>query len=130
MKEPELITILEGPTPNFHLAGQNWLYSIHEGPRPVEYGMTELRTNNGEDIRERCVDAWEESRVVQLDFPDEIRAREQVDVVAMRLEEADSGTILRLWVMERNGLNALSELSDVDDDEEDSNLDFPDDLPF
>jgi hypothetical protein len=47
---------------------------------------------------ERCQQAWREGRPVKLDFPDEMRMRQQLDVVAMRLGEVDEGQLLRLWV--------------------------------
>ena len=96
--EPELITILEGPTPEFQSHVQLWNWGIYQGPQESEIGHCELRTNNGEDIRERCVEAWREGRKVQLDFPDELRMRQQVDVVSMRLVEHEEGTVLKLWV--------------------------------
>ena len=96
--EPEYITILEGPTPEFHPAAFLALQSVYEGPSQAEVAQTELRTMNGEDIMERCQDAWREGRPVLLDFPDELRARQEVEVVAMRLREQEEGTVLVLWV--------------------------------
>jgi hypothetical protein len=96
--EPELITIIEGPTPEFQLTPQRWSQSIHEGPADRSTGQCQLRTMNGEDIMERCQDAWDEGRLVKLDFPDRLRLRKQVDVVAMRLQEKEEGAVLLLWV--------------------------------
>ena len=96
--EPELITILEGPTPEFHPQLQLWNWAIYQGPREADIGYCELRTNNGADIRERCKQAWREGRSVQLDYPDELRMRQQASVVSMRLREHDEGTVLGLWV--------------------------------
>ena len=96
--EPEYITILEGPTPDFEPASFLSLQSIYEGPDPAAVAQCELRTMNGDDIVARCREAWREGRPVRLDFPDEMRMRQEVDVVAMRLREVDEGTILRLWV--------------------------------
>ncbi len=98
MSEPEYITILEGPTPEFRLAPDLWNISIYEGPLPSDIAACELRTRNGEDIRQRCFNAWREGRRVQLDFPDEMRMRQYVDVVAMRLIEGEAGAVLRLWL--------------------------------
>jgi len=96
--EPELITIIEGPTPDFQPTSQRWLQSIHEGPEDHETAVCQLRTMNGEDIMERCQAAWSEGRQVLLDYPDSMRMRQQLDVVAMRLQEKDEGMVLVLWV--------------------------------
>ncbi len=124
--EPELITILEGPTPEFHSHMQLWNRGIYEGPRESEIGQCELRTNNGEDIRERCVEAWREGRRVQLDFPDELRMRQQLDVVSLRLVEMDEGTVLKLWVnmpLDEGEVEILDgDSADYDDDEDDDGL--------
>lgn len=98
MIEPELITIVEGPTPEFRPSPQLWFQSIYEGPMDSDVAMCELRTMNGADIMERCKRAWKERRPVKLDFPDYMRMRQQIDVVAMRLQEVDEGTMLMLWV--------------------------------
>lgn len=118
MLEPELIEVLEGPTPDFMPAPHVTLQMVHEGPLDAETAFCELRTGNGEDIMERCRNAWKENRPVKLDFPDEIRMRQQVDVVAARLREVDEGTILMLWVrlpIEEEEVEEF-DLDDGDDD--------------
>ncbi len=97
-KEPELITIVEGPTPEFYTTPQLWLRAIHEGPDARSIATCQLRTLKGEGIVERCLRAWQEKRPVRLDFPDEIRARQQLPVVAMRLQKLEEGPLLLLWV--------------------------------
>ena len=97
MIEPELITIIEGPTPDFR-PNPKWLQSIYEGPDDQDVAICELRTGTGQDILERCQQAWHEGRPVKLDYPDSMRMRQQVDVVAMRLQEVPEGELLRLWV--------------------------------
>ena len=96
--EPEYITILEGPTPDFQPAPSLWMQAVYEGPVDGAVARCELRTGNGEDILDRCRDAWDEGRPVRLDFPDDMGLREEVDVVGMRLREVDEGTVLVLWV--------------------------------
>lgn len=98
MFEPELIEIIEGPTPEFHPSTQDWLQSIYEGPLLNGVALCQLRTANGPDILERCEQAWAEGRPVRLDFPDDLRMRQQVDVVALRLTEVDEGQLLSVWV--------------------------------
>ena len=115
--EPEFITILEGPTPEFQSHVQLWNWGIYQGMQESDIGLCELRTNNGDDIRERCRQAWDEGRKVQLDFPDELRMRQKVDVVSLRLDERDEGTVLKLWVylpFDKEDLDML----DFDDDDD------------
>ncbi len=96
--KPELITIIEGPTPEFQLSSQDWLQSIYEGPDDRDSAFCQLRTNNGSDILDRCHAAWDEGRPVQLEYPDEMRMRQYADVIAMRLSEVEEGQLLQLWL--------------------------------
>ena len=121
--EPEYITILEGPTPEFQATPYMWLQSVYEGPVDAAVAQCELRTMNGQDIMERCEQAWREGRPVLLDFPDDLRMRQEVDVVGMRLREVDEGTVLLLWVR--------WPLDEDDEDEEDEEEEgYYDDLDF
>lgn len=127
MVEPELITIIEGPTPEFHPSPHVWLQSIYESPENRSIAMCQLRTNTGHDIMDRCTSAWQELRPVKLDFPDDLRIRQQVDVVSMRLEDSEDGEMLRLWVS-----TPMDALLFDDDDEFDEEMDDDEDdgLPF
>lgn len=124
--EPELITIIEGPTPDFMPNPQGWVQSIYEGPQETDVHLCQLRTGNGQDIMDRCTQAWREGRPVRLDYPDDLRMRKQIDVVALRLSETDEGEMLLLWV-------ALPwEMHDVEEGEEGDDFgdDFDGDIPF
>lgn len=117
--EPELITIIEGPTPEFMPNPQGWVQSIHEGPEQGVVALCQLRTGNGADIVERCERAWQEGRPVRLDYPDDLRMRQQVDVVALRLTTIDEGQLLNLWVnlpVDEDGEDE-DEFEDEDDDD-------------
>ncbi len=86
--------------------------------------MTQLRTATGPDILDRCERAWAEGRPVRLDFPDELRMRQQVEVVALRLSEVEEGQLLSLWV----SLPVELDLSEIDEfDEDDFDFDDEDD---
>jgi hypothetical protein len=121
--EPELITIIEGPTPEFRPTPVDWVQSVLEGPTDRLVAVCNLRTGNGEDIMERCRNAWKEHRPVRLDFPDEMRMRQQVDVVSIRLEQLDAGPALMLWVA--LPLDVIEEMEEMDDNDEDDDLFFP-----
>lgn len=123
--EPEYITIVEGPPPTFQLAPSLWNESIYESRYQNGVALVELRTRNGEDIRERCQRAWGERREVQLQYRDEDFQEQVVDVVAMRLVEVPEGDLLRLWVhlpLDEDEILANIENSLDDDDD----LDFDD----
>lgn len=81
--------------------------------------MCELRTYGGESIVERCQNAWREGRPVRLDFPDRLRLRRQLDVVAMRLSVLEEGPLLQLWLRVTDG-----QLEEDEFDEEDDGLEF------
>jgi hypothetical protein len=119
-KEPEFINIIEGPTPEF-MPSPYWLQTVYEGPFDQEVAICELRTATGEDIMERCQQAWREGRPVKLDFPDEMRMRQQLDVVAMRLGEVDEGQLLRLWVSFPVEYDDEEEEEEMDEGDEDDN---------
>jgi hypothetical protein len=121
--EPELITIIEGPTPEFRPTPVDWAQSVLEGPEDRLVAVCHLRTGNGEDIMERCRNAWKDGRPVRLDFPDEMRMRQQVDVVSIRLEKLDEGPALMLWVA--LPLGDIEEVEEMDDSDEDDDLFFP-----
>ena len=122
MTEPEYITVLEGPTPDFQPTNEEWLYTIAEGPNANFISRCQFRTANGEDIRERCVEAWKAHRPVRLKYPDEMRLPQEIDVVSLRLSEIDEGTILTLWV--RDDVLYVEEDEDIDLDDSDDFLEF------
>jgi len=117
--EPELIEIIEGPTPEFQPTVQNWLQSLYEGPEVMEVVMCQLRTASGDDIKERCERAWGDKRPVLLDFPDQWGLRQQLDVVALRLSEVDEGQLLTIWVAVPYMPDDEEDYEDDDDDEDD-----------
>ena len=101
MTEAEYITIVEGPTPDFRpmaYSFHTFFPSVLEGRTVSETYVCELRTRNGRDILDRCQNAWHEGRPVRLDFPDDIGARQEADVAAIRLQEIEAGMVLLLWV--------------------------------
>jgi len=91
--------------------------------------ITHLRTGNGEGIMERCRNAWREGRAVKLDFPDQLRMRQQVDVVSVRLQELDEGPMLQLWVSlpYEDVVDANDDQFDDFDDDDFDDDDFDDD---
>lgn len=120
--EPELITIIEGPTPDFMPNPQGWVQSVFEGPDGGEIALCQLRTANGPDIVERCQRAWQEGRPVRLDYPDDMRMRQQVDVVALRLTNIEEGQLLYIWVTLPFEVEADDDDDELDEDDDDFDL--------
>ncbi len=127
VEQPELIEIIEGPTPEFHASPQIWLQSFQEGPSAQEIALCQLRTATGRDIKARCESAWREGRAVRLDFPDELRMRQQVNVIALRLSEIDEGELLTIWVSLPFEFESIQ---DFEDDDEDDDLADDDDMLY
>ncbi len=96
--EPETITIIEGPPPEFMLAQDMWSTSIWEGQLPRTMGVCQMRTFNAGGLMERCTRAWREGRPVQLDFPQMDGLRQQVEVVAAKPGHVEEGDMIYLWV--------------------------------
>jgi hypothetical protein len=122
--EPELITIIEGPTPEFQITPQEWVQSLYEGAEDRIVANCQLRTANGPDIVARCRKAWDEQRSVKLDFPDELRMRQQVDVMSLRLSEIDEGQVLNIWVaLPVEFVQAIEDDDQFDDDSDEDDED-------
>jgi hypothetical protein len=96
--DAELITIVEGPPPQFQPPREMWALSVHEKLQPSTIAYCQMRTFNGPKMLERCQNAWAEERPVMLDFPDQMGMRQQVEIIAARWNETDEGHILHLWV--------------------------------
>jgi hypothetical protein len=96
--EPELITIVEGPPPDFRLAHEFWPFSLWEGKTPQAVALTQMRTFDGGGMLERCLRAWAQARSVVLDFPQLDGLRRQAEVLAARATTVEEGDLLNLWV--------------------------------
>ena len=115
--EPETITIIEGPPPEFTLAQDMWSTSVWEGQMPRSVGMCQMRTFNAAGLMERCTRAWHEGRSVQLDFPQMDGLRQQVEVLAAKPSRVEEGDLIHLWVAVPREAALYNE--DLDRDEDD-----------
>ncbi len=132
--EPEKITIIEGPPPEFMLAHDVWSMSMWEGTLPRTVGVCQMRTFNAGALMERCQRAWGEGRPVLLDFPQMDGLRQKVEILAAKPGRVEEGDLLNLWVAVPNGfITQREELNDDDfddeavDDEGDDAADEPND---
>ncbi|MBI3742496.1 MAG: hypothetical protein HY257_12180 [Chloroflexi bacterium] len=96
--DPEQITIIEGPTPEFHIVGDPWTMSILEGAAPYVIATCQVRSFNGKKLIERCERAWGNKNVIRLDYRQIDGLRRQVDIIAARLDQVDGVDVLNLWV--------------------------------
>lgn len=96
--EPELITIVEGPPPEFKAADEVWMYSLLEASRPYLISLCQVRSLKGQVLMERCQRAWSSQRPIRLDFPTLSGLRKQLEIVAARHDKLPEGDLLNLWV--------------------------------
>lgn len=132
--EPEKITIIEGPPPEFMLAQDVWSMSMWEGNLPRSVGVCHMRTFNASALMERCQRAWGEGRPVLLDFPQMDGLRQKVEILAAKPGHVEEGDLLHLWVAVPSGfisqhedLNDTAFDEDEADDEGDDEADGPND---
>lgn len=96
--EPERITIIEGPPPEFHFVADAWAFSILEGAAPFLPAACQVRSFNGTRLMERCHRAWSAQRSIVLDYRQADGLRRQVEIVGARLEQIEGIDVLNLWV--------------------------------
>ncbi len=109
-QDPEKITIIEGPPPEFQPAKEAWLPALSEGPHLAPAAVCQLRTFNGPAMIERCRRAWGERRPVFLDYRQHDGLRRKAQVLAATASEVPDGHVLILWV--RLDWNNLPETDD------------------
>ena len=108
--ESELITIIEGPTPEFHISTDPWTFSVLEGKGAYVTAACQVRSFNGQKLMERCERAWRTNRPIRLDFRQMDGLRRQVDIIGARLDKVDGVDVLNLWI--RQPVNRLIRFGD------------------
>ncbi len=96
--EPEVITIIEGPAPEFRIVADAWTLSVLEGSSPYIAAACQVRSFNGQKLIDRCQRAWTTNRPIRLDFKQMDGLRRQVVIVGARLEKIENVDVLNLWV--------------------------------
>ncbi len=117
--EPEMITIIEGPPPEFMLAPEIWPMSLWEGTLPKSVAVCQMRTFNAGSLMERCTRAWREGRPVHLDFPQMDGLRQKAEVLAARPGHVEEGDLLYLWVVVPHVVPEDIESNEAADDDDD-----------
>ncbi len=95
--DPEVITIVEGPTPEFRVVGDPWTMSVLEGGSGYIAAACQVRSFNGQKLLDRCLRAWTTRRPIRLDFRQMDGLRRQVDIIGARLEKVEGVDVLNLW---------------------------------
>jgi len=96
--EPELITIIEGPSPDFRLVGDVWALSVLEGQSAYIPAACQVRSFNGKKLIERCQRAWSTQRPTLLDYRQVDGLRRQVEILGARLDKVEGVDVLNFWV--------------------------------
>ncbi len=96
--ESEVITIIEGPSPEFRAVADPWTFSVLEGAKPYVVAACQVRSFNGQKLIDRCERAWSTLRPIRLDFRQMDGLRRQVDIIGARLEKVEGVDVLNLWV--------------------------------
>jgi hypothetical protein len=122
--EPELISIIEGPPPQFQFVDDQSLLGFQNTQGPFEVARTDTRTFNGPKMIERCRNAWAQKRAVMLEYRDMDGLKQRVEICGIRFDKLDEGTLLQIWVRMPVEMQ-LIELGD--DDEQDEEADEFDD---
>ena len=99
--EPELITIVEGPTPEFHMVLDPWALSVLEGDGAFLPAACQVRSFNGQKLLDRCQRAWTTNRPILLDYRQTDGLRRKVEIVSARLDKIEGVDVLNLWVRQR-----------------------------
>ena len=122
--EPELISIIEGPPPQFQFVDDPSLLGFQNTQGPFEVARTDTRTFNGPKMIDRCRNAWAQKRAVMLEYRDMDGLKQRVEICGIRFDKLDEGTLLQIWVRMPVEMQ-LIELED--DDEQDEEADEFDD---
>ena len=96
--EPELITIIEGPTPEFHMSVEPWTFSVLEGQKAYVAVSCQVRSFNGQKLMDRCQRAWITNRPIRLDYRQIDGLRRQIDIIGARLDKVEGVDVLNLWM--------------------------------
>jgi hypothetical protein len=126
LTEPELISIIEGPPPQFESAAHDSWLSYPDSLQPFDLARCDTRTFSGPKMVARCRNAWAEQRPVMLEYRDLDGLKQRVEICGIRFDELDEGTLLQIWVRLPVEMHIV-DLMDDEDDEETEDYDGDDD---
>ena len=113
------ITIIEGPTPVFERINDGWTMGMNESPVLYDTIFTQVRTNNGPSLVERCHSAWKDGNSIYLHFKNELGVEDKLPILAARAVDSEKGQLLLLWVRQLPSLEDLRLLAENFEEEYD-----------
>ena len=118
IEQPELISIIDGPPPEFMFGGENLAPEVYDTTAPYEVARCDMRTMSGPKMLARCRNAWDERKPVLLEFRDMDGLKKRLEICGARYEEiGNEGTLLQLWVRLPVEMQFVSVVDEDDDDE-------------
>ncbi len=116
LNDPELISIIEGPPPQFMFADDDSMLTFQDTLGPFEIARCDTRTFNGPKLIARCRNAWNDKRPVMLEYRDLDGFKQRVEICGIHFDQLDEGTLLQIWVR----LPVEMQLVAIEEDEEDN----------
>jgi hypothetical protein len=123
INEPELISIIEGPPPQFQFVDDQSHLLFQSTQGPFEMARTDTRTFNGPKMIARCQNAWAEKRAVMLEYKDMDGLKQRVEVCGIRFDKLDEGTLLQIWVR----MPIEMQLIEIEEEDDEASEDGEDD---
>ena len=114
INEPELISIIEGPPPQFTFVDDQSLLVPQDTQGPYEIARCDTRTFSGPKMIARCHNAWEQKRAVMLEYRDVDGLKQRVEICGIRFDKLDEGTLLQIWVR----MPVEMQLIEIEEDDE------------
>ena len=114
--EPALISIIDGPPPQFYFTEDVMAQELYDTTRPYEVARVEMRTISGPKMLARCRNAWDVRRPVMLEFKDMDGLKQRLEICGARYEELTEGTLLQLWVRMPVELQFVGAADDEDEE--------------
>lgn len=121
LNEPELISIIEGPPPQFQFEDDQSTLLFQDTSGPFEIARCDTRTFSGPKMMARCSNAWAERRSVMLEYKDLDGLKQRTEICGIRFDKLDEGTLLQIWVrfpIEMQLIQIEDEEDDHDDEDE------------
>jgi hypothetical protein len=119
LNEPELISIIEGPPPQFQFEDDQSTLLFQDTTGPFEIARCDTRTFSGPKMMARCTNAWAERRSVMLEYKDLDGLKQRTEICGIRFDKLDEGTLLQIWVR----FPIEMQLIQIEDEDEDDNED-------
>ena len=118
LNEPELISNIEGPPPQFQFEDDQSTLLFQDTTGPFEIARCDTRTFSGPKMMARCHKAWGERRSVMLEYKDLDGLKQRTEICGIRFDKLDEGTLLQIWVRFPIEMQ-LIQIEDEDDEESD-----------